>query len=257
MRVSPTHLIRLAVGNSQAGLNAYQAPEDKSFCFYNGFDFNRVAVLKDGEMIKEKYNILPGSLVTGMVGAFYDRKDYTTYIQAAISYLETRQDMTFLAIGDGPNLQECKDQVPAKWKDRIIFTGMVDEVESLVNIFDIGVLSTYTEGISNSIMEYMVLGKPVIATDGGGTKELVLDKETGFLIPPKDPQALLEKLNFLSNSLELRTKLGVNGQLRIHQVFTLDRMELDYYNLYKKILSPDIEQEPITHQLHSSQNHPL
>lgn len=248
------------VGNSQAGLTAYQAPASKRFCFYNGFDFNRISALKSPEGMKAKYHILPG-LVTGMVGAFFDRKDYQTYITAAINYLKDRQDMTFLAIGDGPNLQAFKDQVPSEFKDRIIFTGMIDEVESLVNIFDIGVLSTYTEGISNSIMEYMVLGKPVIATDGGGTKELVVNGETGYLIPQKNPAVLYKKIDRLSKSIELRTKFGTNGQLRIHKLFTLERMEQDYYSLYKKLLEEpgpskahQTLQEP---KLSSTQNNPL
>lgn len=238
------------VGNSKAGLQAYQAPVAKSFCFYNGFDFNRIARLEDPDQIRAKYKI-PQGLVTGMVGAFYDRKDYKTYIEAAIQYLQYKKDMTFLAIGDGPNLATFQAMVPTEFKDRILFTGMIDEVESLVNIFDIGVLSTYTEGISNSIMEYMVLGKPVIATDGGGTKELVLDGETGYLIPQQDSAVLLQKLKNLSNSIELRTKFGLNGQLRIHKVFALDRMEKDYYQLYQRLLTKTSETE--SEQLRNAQ----
>ena len=247
------------IGNSKAGLAAYEAPENKSFCFYNGFDFNRIKQLEDPQRIKDQYNILPG-MVAGMVGGFFDRKDYKTYIEAAIQYLEKQQDLTFLAIGGGPQLQMFKDMVPAAFKDRILFTGMVDNVESLVNIFDIGILSTYTEGISNSIMEYMVLGKPVIATDGGGTKELVIDGETGYLIPQKSPEVLLEKINRLTKSIELRTKFGANGKLRIHKVFNLDRMEKDYYELYKKLLQKESEnlitQEALTN-LSPSQNESL
>lgn len=224
------------VGNSQAGLSAYEAPKNKSFCFYNGFDFRRVETLEEEQSIRMQYKI-PDGLVTGMVGAFFDRKDYETYLRAAIQYLDKRKDMTFLAIGDGPNLERFKAMVPDHHRDRIIFTGMVHNVESLVNIFDIGVLATYTEGISNSIMEYMVLGKPVIASDGGGTKELVIDNETGYLIPQRDVGRLLEGLNILSKSEELRVKFGANGQHRIHNVFTLDRMKKDYYRLYQRLMN--------------------
>ncbi len=224
------------VGNSQAGLQVYQAPKHKSFCFYNGFDFSRISALEDKEQVRQRYQI-PEGLVTGMVGAFFDRKDYDTFIQAAIQYLQEREDMTFLAVGDGPNLARYQAMVPERFRSRILFTGMVHRVESLVNIFDIGVLSTYTEGISNAIMEYMVLEKPVIATDGGGTKELVLDGETGYLIPTSAPDQLYDRLKKLANSEELRTKFGVNGRLRIHTIFTLDRMEKDYYQLYQQLLS--------------------
>lgn len=223
------------VGNSQAGLDVYKAPQKKRHCFYNGFDFNRIKKLDRPEEVRKKYKILPGML-TGMVGAFFDRKDYDTYLRAAIAYLDKRDDMTFLAIGAGPNLQKFKTMIPPNCKDRIIFTGMVDGVESLVNIFDIGVLSTYTEGISNSIMEYMVLEKPVIATDGGGTKELVIDGETGFLIPQRDSRILLKKIIQLANDQDLRKVFGQKGKERIHTFFTLDRMEKDYYKLYTTLL---------------------
>ncbi len=224
------------VGNSKAGLSAYEAPKHKSFCFYNGFDFRRVETLEDEQSVREQYQI-PDGMITGMVGAFFDRKDYETYLKAAIRYLDQRKDMTFLAIGDGPNLERFKAMVPTHHRDRILFTGMVHNVESLVNTFDIGVLATYTEGISNSIMEYMVLGKPVIASDGGGTKELVINNDTGYLIPQRDTDSLFESLNILSKSEELRVKFGANGQHRIHSVFTLDRMKKDYYRLYQQLMN--------------------
>jgi glycosyltransferase involved in cell wall biosynthesis len=226
------------VGNSQAGLSVYEAPVNKSFCFYNGFDFQRIGHLEEETNVRKKYEI-PDGLITGMVGGFFDRKDYQTYIQSAIQYLNKRKDMTFLAIGDGPNLDQVKAMVPERHRDRILFTGMVHDVESLVNIFDIGVLATYTEGISNSIMEYMVLGKPVIASDGGGTKELVIDKETGFLIPQRDPERLYECLKLLASNQALRVKYGANGKLRIHTHFTLARMKKDYYDLYQKLVKDE------------------
>jgi len=108
-------------------------------------------------------------------------------------------------------------------------------VESVVNLFDIGVLSTYTEGISNSVMEYMVLGKPVIVTDGGGTKELVMDGKTGFLVPQKDPDALFEKLKHLLADPDLRIEMGQKGKDRIYEYFTIDRMEKEYLNLYDSV----------------------
>ena len=91
-----------------------------------------------------------------------------------------------LAIGE--NLKSFESMIPIEFKDKIIFTGKQKHVESIINIFDIGVLcSCYGEGISNTIMEYMALGKPVIATDCGGNKEIVVHNVTGFLIEPKNP----------------------------------------------------------------------
>ncbi len=229
----------MVVGNSKAGLKAYDAPSDKSLCIYNGFDFNRVRELEDSNVVRERLGIQAGKVV-GMVGAFYDRKDYYTYIDAACKYLEKRQDVTFLAIGDGPNFEKCKAKVPQKMQDRILFPGLLKQVESVVNIFDIGVLSTnaevHGEGISNSIMEYMVLEKPVVASIGGGTNEIVVDKKTGFLVPTGDADALVEKLEYLVDHPDIARSFGQEGRERIHQHFSLDRMEKDYLELYEKML---------------------
>jgi glycosyltransferase involved in cell wall biosynthesis len=82
-------------------------------------------------------------------------------------------DICFLLIGDGENIERCKYLVKDLPTENIKFLGRQNDAESIINIFDIGVLTTniriHREGISNSIIEYMAMGKPVIATQGGGT----------------------------------------------------------------------------------------
>ena len=80
----------------------------------------------------------------------------------------------------------------------------------MVNVFDIGVLATHGEGISNSIMEYMALGKPVVASEGGGTCELVQDGITGFLVPRRDPQALAARISQLLDDQEAGRRMPVH-----------------------------------------------
>lgn len=229
----------MIVGNSKAGLKSYGAPKRKSLSVYNGFDFNRITNLVDKEKIREQFNILPGKVI-GMVGGFFDRKDFDSFVEAACLYLRENQDTTFMAIGDGPNLAHCKAKVPTEFRDRILFPGMVHNVESLANVFDIGVLCTNTnvhgEGISNSILEYMVLEKPVIATKGGGTNEIVVNDETGYLIEPFDPDLLASKIAQLLDDPVMADVFGRNGKARVHKKFSLPRMEQDYLKIYKKLL---------------------
>lgn len=128
-----------------------------------------------------------------MVASFSNYKDYRTYIQAANRVLNKVNYITFLCIGSGDD-KTYRELVDPESKKFVKFLGRQENVESIMNICNIGILLTYTEGISNSIMEFMALGKPVIATDGGGIKELIIDRETGFLIPPKSPMVLAEKI---------------------------------------------------------------
>lgn len=226
------------VSNSKAGLNAYDAPVSNSYFIYNGFDFNRIKSLASPELIRAKYQI-PNGPIIGMVGGFYERKDFDTYLLAANHYLDQRQDACFLAIGDGPELERCKALIHERHRSRVIFTGMVHGVESLINLFDIGVLAGkavgFGEGISNAIMEYMVLGKAVVATNSGGTSEIVLDGETGFVVPPADPLAMAQKIAYLIDRPRLLQQYGQAGQKRIQQYFSLDRMEKDYLELYNSL----------------------
>ncbi|MBU2948028.1 glycosyltransferase [Zobellia uliginosa] len=229
----------IIIGNSSAGLKSYKAPLSKSMAIKNGFDFKRLKNLKDPNFIKKKYNITT-ELIIAKVAAFADRKDYDTYIAAAQLILSNRKDVTFLAIGNGPNLDKIKNSIPKTFLKHIIFTGAIQDIESLISTIDVGILSTndsvHGEGISNSILEYMALSKPVIATKGGGTDEIVVDQQTGYLIPSKAPQIMADKIIELINNPELSKKMGLEGSERIKQHFNLDHMTTTYLDVYTKLL---------------------
>ncbi|WP_209402437.1 glycosyltransferase [Pseudozobellia sp. WGM2] len=228
---------KVVIGNSNAGLIAYNVPESKKRCIYNGFDLNRINNLESNENIRLKFQIQTAKVV-GMVGSFSPRKDFKTYIKAALNLMATLDDVTFLAIGDGPQLKECKKLVTSNYRKRFIFTGIQKDVESLVSIFDVGVLSTNTkvhgEGISNAILEYMALGKPTVATTGGGTNEAIADGETGFLVAPDSVEDLVQKLTMVLTDDILRTKMGKAAKNRMEKLFMLDRMTEQYITLYRR-----------------------
>jgi glycosyltransferase involved in cell wall biosynthesis len=114
--------------------------------------------------------------------------------------------------------------------------GRRSGIESLISIMDVCVLSTFTEGISNSILEYMAAGKPVVATDGGGTSEIVKEGETGFLVHAAKPAELAEKIEQLLNNEELRAKMGESGKERIKKKFSIDSMIDKYIFQYTKLV---------------------
>jgi glycosyltransferase involved in cell wall biosynthesis len=225
--------------NSFAGLNAYKAPLNKSICIYNGFDPKRSINLEEKEGVKQQLGIQNKTII-GMVAGFEERKDYLTLISAAKAVISLHPESVFVFIGDGKLKDSMVRAVPKEISQMIHFLGKIDNVESYINIFDIAILCTNTnvhqEGISNSIMEYMALGKPVIATEGGGTNEIIIDNETGFLIPPYNPSVLAAKINYLIEHPGLRTKLGENGRLRINQSFSIEKMCSQFYSLYDQLV---------------------
>jgi len=223
----------IILSNSKAGLKAFHVPKKKGHYIHNGFDIDRLNIKISKEKIREKFNI-ESKIIVGMVASFSKMKDYDTFTNAAKIILAQNSDVLFIAVGEGENIERFRTKM--KDEDRFIFTGRQEDTESIINAFDIGVLSTFTEGISNSIMEYMALGKPVIASKGGGTPELVINNETGFLIEPNDTMQLVDKINYLISRHDIAKEMGLKGETRIKEEFSLDGMTFNTLRLYKEII---------------------
>lgn len=223
---------RLIVANSQAGLDAYGVRGAKARVIPNGIDARRMQGLEETSAVRQRLG-LGDVLVVGMVSTFRPWKDQPTLVRAAELVLGQRDGVVFLFIGDGETRAACQALVAPALAGRIrFFGGCADGIESLVNVLDIGVLATFTEGLSNSIMEYMALAKPVVATDGGGTRELVIDGVTGFLVPARNPRQLADRLLALLDDPALRRQAGEAGQRRVLDGFSLERMVARQMALY-------------------------
>jgi glycosyltransferase involved in cell wall biosynthesis len=230
----------VVVSNSTAGLRAYRIPHRKGVCIHNGFDPRRLSGTASPGDVRRSLAIETGHVV-GMVASFSDRKDYDTFLRAAQSILAVRDDVTFLGIGDGRNLARLAEGVLPGQRDRIKLVGRRSDVEDIVDIFSVGVLTSnaaiHGEGISNAIMEYMARGKPVVATDCGGNREIVDDGRTGFLIGNGDAAALARRIIQLLDDRALASACGESGRLRICEEFSMDRMTQAYVQLYKGLLT--------------------
>ncbi len=232
------------IGNSIAGLKSYKVPTNKAHLINNGFDFQRVTHLEDPSKYRSSLGIRSGPVV-GMIGTFDGRKDFKTFVQSAVKILDQGREVTFLAIGEGPQLEMIKDLVPLEYKNNILFPGMIKEIEEVISIFDIGVLCTDTdvheEGISNVIMEYMALAKPVVATASGGTSEIVIENETGYLTSGHSLKNLIDKISFLLDHPKEAEAIGKNGQKRIRENFSIKAMVAAYYWVYQKLLQDSLK----------------
>jgi glycosyltransferase involved in cell wall biosynthesis len=225
------------VANSRAGLRAFDAPARKSIVIHNGYDFTRAAGATDPLAARRRFGI-KRPLVVGMVATFSHFKDYPTFIRAARIVLGRRQDVAFVAVGSGPTLDDCRAMLSESEREHVLLLGRVDgPVEDVISMFDIGVLATFTEGISNSIIEYMVLEKPVVATDGGGTSELVVDGETGMLVAAGDAEQLADRLCSLLDDAELRRSMGRLGRRRIERHFAQEQTAQGYCELYDGLIA--------------------
>ena len=141
-------------------------------------------------------------------------------------------------VGDGPlrgNLEDMTKRLGLE--DRVVFWGMRSNVPAILRHATIGVNSSRNEGLANAIIECMAARLPVVATTVGGTPELVVDGETGLLVPPNDPRALAEALLALLRSPETARRLGAAGRRRVEEHFTVERMVTETEAVYEALLS--------------------
>jgi len=226
----------IIIANSKSGLSAYNAPKQKSAVIYNGYNFNRNNNIIDKDNIRSQLKITT-PIIIGMVATFSEYKDYKTYYNAAKIILQKRNDLTFLAIGNNTDSLASKELINDEIKNHFRLLGKESGIESFINIFDVGVLATFTEGISNSILEYMAMEKPVVATSGGGTSEILLDNKTGFLVKAGDPEILAQKIEYLINNPSIASQMGKNGKERVSQLFSIDQMIKKYVFYYNGLIN--------------------
>jgi glycosyltransferase involved in cell wall biosynthesis len=228
-----TQLSKYVIGNSHAGIETYGIPYNKARVIYNGFDSDRLSKVSTG--FKERLG-LKTRFIVSMVARFQPGKDYEMYLNAAKIVLTKRTDVTFLCVGDGDTLETYKLLYD---KPNILFLGRRSDIEEILNITDISILCTnpaiHNEGVSNSILESMAFGVPVIATRGGGTAEIVENDVNGFLIEPHDTQTLVKILMELFDNEGEKNKLGYGATQTVKDKFSLKVMTQSYLHLFSDI----------------------
>ena len=140
---------------------------------------------------RSRLGVGDGETVIGTVGRLDPIKDQATLV-AAFSRLVARHDsLRLLLVGDGPCRRSLEEQVARlELDDRVTFLGRRDDVSELLRAMDVFVLPSLAEGASNTILEAMATGVPVVATRVGGNPELIEEGETGFLVPRRDVTGL-------------------------------------------------------------------
>jgi len=200
---------------------------------YEGVDLDWV----DSQQLPDPDPVNSG-LVVGTVAYLSPEKGHRTLLEAAARVLSRVPDVHFILVGSGELMSSLKARVEELGiQKNVTFTGFRDDSEALMKQFDVFCLPSVSEGLSSAILVAMASSVPVVATQVGGIPELVIDGETGILVPPGDVAQLVDGLCKILESSQLREKMGCAGRQRIEERFTLERKLNETEKLYLSMLA--------------------
>ncbi len=202
-------------------------PYSKIRVIYNGVDPLRFQSNLSPQEARERLGIPPGSPVVSIVAALRPDKAHHVFLQAARLVAVAIPEAHFLIIGDGPQRQFLeKLSCELKLESHVHFLGFQRQLGDILAAVDINCLSSYPhqECLSVAAIEAMSAGVPIVCTDVGFMKEIVIPNETGFLVPVDNPAALAEKLTLLLQNLELQKHMSRKARQMVHESLSVDQM---------------------------------
>jgi len=208
---------------------------------YNGVDSVRFHPCVGDRPAIAPPGFLDGAhLVIGSVGRMVAVKDYPTLIRAFVRLSAVAPDpqgLRLILVGEGPQRAVCETLVrEAGLAGQVWFAGQRDDIAELMRLMDVFVLPSLGEGISNTILEAMATGLPVVASRVGGNQELVRLGETGSLFLAGDSEGLARLLLEYAVDAERRRREGAAARARVEREFALERMAAAYQAVYDEIL---------------------
>ena len=217
------------VSNSEAVkkyLVAGGTPKEKIVTVYNGLDTSRLTPTSEKREVKLKEFGLPigadTQFITIVANLRSEVKNHKMFLRAAKTVKESFKNVGFVMAGEGELTESLKEFAKdLGLENETHFIGRCSKVADLLSVSNICVLSSFTEGFSNSIIEYMSVAKPVIATNVGGASEAIIEGETGYLVESEDDNQLAKRLLELLNNQEKAVEMGKKGQSIVEDKFSL------------------------------------
>ena len=212
-------------------------PLDRVHVIRNGVDLNRFGTVGAMARTGVTDSDSNGTVVLGAVGRLVQVKDHATLI-AAVHVLRNRGHRVSAVIaGDGPLRGKLQARIAAHGlQDWVHLLGHRSDIESMLAGIDIFVQPSTSEGMSNTILEAMASGLPVVATRVGGADEMVVEGHTGTLVRPSDATALAVAVELLVGDAPRRRNMGRAARMRAHREFSLQAMIERYQSFYCGLL---------------------
>ena len=198
---------------------------------YNGVDVDKYWQGNGRDRIRVEIGLAADIPLVGVVGRLDPIKDHTTLFRAFEAVRTVLTKACLLVVGDGQERKRLENQAG----DGVIFVGNRSDVPEILRALDLFVLPSLNEGISNTILEAMATGIPVVATRVGGNPELLEDEYTGTLVKPGDFQSMASAILRYLEHADLRARHGEAGRQSVLNRFSIEAMVRSYEAVYRRL----------------------
>lgn len=219
--------------DSRENIISESISQKKVICVQTSIDASYFSPLstQETDKIKSELKIKKGEKIIGYVGTICQEKGIRDFLQVAD--LLSQKKIKFVLVGDGSMLAWIKRAAQKRNLARkFVFTGSQEEVKRYLGIFDIFFFPTYLEGLSLALLEAIAMGKPVVARNVGGNKELIVDGKTGYLFKNESHKEIANLLIKLLENKEKREKMGLAARKRAVEYFNLKRLTTDLHSVF-------------------------
>ena len=203
----------------------------KAVVIHDGIPLDRLDFDASGEQLKKRLGWRPDTLVVGMVASISPNKRHDLFVQMALRLNETHPQARFLLAGHRPAgvSPDYEERIRAMAKPledagKLVFLGWVESMSEVYAAMDVLVHPSDNEGLGNVSIEAMLMGLPMVRTNSSGAEDLIIDGETGFIVPLGDVDAITNRVRRLLDDPELRQRMGEAGRLLAQEEFTARRM---------------------------------
>jgi glycosyltransferase involved in cell wall biosynthesis len=198
-------------------------PAGKVTVIPNGVDLERFRV-EPPARARQALGLTDADFVVACVGRLHPHKGQADLVDALAIVRERVPGLVCLVAGEGPERASLEARVRARdLTDRCRFLGSVDRIETIYAACDVAVLPSRFEGMPNTVLEAMAMGRPVVATSVDGSVELVRHGETGVLVPPRNAGALADALMGLARDRAAASRMGARGRAAVEAQYDIQR----------------------------------
>ena len=218
-----------------------QVPRSKIVRIYNGVDTDVFAppTPQQRNQARERLGFTGDDFVVGTVARFRPEKSYDVFFEGALAAAREVPCLRIVAVGGGPLFEDFRKRYARECAEhRVQIVNDVTDVAEYLHAMDLGcLLPAGNEGFSNSVLEKMAVGLPMIVSDVGGNSEAVVDGDNGRVIPPRDVEAFRRALIAIYSDPAARVKMGQRSRQLVEEKFTLQRMCKEHEALYLSLMN--------------------